>query len=235
MALQFKRNKKRNLTLTILYRLSKLLFFLKPKTKLKLYLTLEWIFLRLAYEESYKTDAKIQPKHENDFLLKYITGTDKVLDLGCANGRIIKRIAETASEITGVDHEKKYLDMAKKEHRRENIRFVCDDIFNYVHSIEQNDFDVAILSQVIEHLENPKGLLEALSKKVGKIYVEVPDYENSFSNLYRAALDMDLKYTDYDHVYEFDRFDLVNLLEGCGLEIIDSNYRFGMIKVWCKS
>ncbi|KJS07069.1 MAG: hypothetical protein VR77_02320 [Flavobacteriales bacterium BRH_c54] len=53
MGLHLKREKERVLLLSLIYRFSKLLAILKPKTRFNLYLTLEWIFDRLAHEESF--------------------------------------------------------------------------------------------------------------------------------------------------------------------------------------
>lgn len=231
MALKFKRNKKRNLKLSLLYRLSKALFFLKPECRLKFYLDLEWIFWRLAHEETSRIKSDIKTL---DFLLRHINGTDKVLDLGCGEGRSIKGISNITTQITGVDLDKKRLKIAQKENDIKNIHFIYNDVMNYVKEIKQNDFDAAILSHIIEHLDNPEELLRILSKKVAKIYIEVPDFESTILNLFRLELDMDLRYADADHIYEFNRDELKKLLDKCNLDIIDSDFRFGLIKMWCR-
>ena len=232
MGLRLSRKKRRNIKLSLLYRLSKLCFFLRPISKLKLYLDLEWIFRRLAHEEASRTKIDIQP---TNFLLKCIRGSDKILDLGCGEGRLVKEISNTTTQITGVDLDEKRLKIARKENAGKDIYFIRDDILNYVNKITQKDFDAAILSHIIEHLDDPKGFLKILSKKVPNIYIEVPDFESSHLNLFRVALDLDLRYADADHIYEFERSELKNLLEESNLEIIDSDYRFGLIKMWCKS
>jgi hypothetical protein len=234
MGLKFEKVKKRNLLLSVLYRLSKLFFFLRPVSRLKFFLDLEWIFERLAHEEAIKARIDIRPRDGGDFLLKYIKNTDRVLELGCSVGHKIKKISEATRKITGVDRDKKYLSAARREFRDPEINFVCDDVFHYAENIGEKDFDTAILSQIIEHLEDPKKLLTDLSQKVAKIYIEVPDFEKTHLNLYRQALDMNLSYGDSDHIYEFDRSELKDLAESCGLEIFDSDYRFGFIKFWCK-
>jgi hypothetical protein len=53
MGLHLKREKERVFLLSFLYRLSKVLVILKPKTRFNLYLTLEWVFDKLAHEESF--------------------------------------------------------------------------------------------------------------------------------------------------------------------------------------
>jgi hypothetical protein len=36
-------------------------------------------------------------------------------------------------------------------------------------------------------------------------------------------------------VWEFDRQELFEILKKCNLKIIDCEFRFGVIKIWCES
>ena len=235
MGLRFQRKKGRNLTASFLYGIFRLLFFLKPGEKLKLFLNLSWIFTRLAHEQSYKSNVRISNDHRFDFLLKHIKGTDKILDLGCGQGRLITEIRKVTPHITGVDLDKKNLEIAETKNKNGAIRFIHNDIINYITAIHDKGFDVAILSHVIEHLEDPENALRILRNKVARLYIEVPDFESATLNLFRAELKLDLSYEDADHIYEFDRFDIQALLEKSGLEIFDADYRFGCIRVWVRT
>ena len=42
-----------------------------------------------------------------------------------------------------------------------------------------------------------------------------------------------LIYTDNDHISEFDRAELRELVQKCGLTIQKEEYRFGVQKIWC--
>lgn len=53
MGLQLKRAKTRNLLLSVIYRMQRLLPF-SSERRLRLWLDLEWIFDRLAHEESFR-------------------------------------------------------------------------------------------------------------------------------------------------------------------------------------
>ena len=111
MGLKLNRTKKKHFLLSFLYRINKLVP-LNSKRKLKLLLDLEWIFYRLASEES----AKIFP-YENHpsylyskkFLLKKITKDYAVLEIGCASGGISNYIANISQpsifliNVDGVD------------------------------------------------------------------------------------------------------------------------------------
>ena len=43
-----------------------------------------------------------------------------------------------------------------------------------------------------------------------------------------------LQYTDADHVWEFDRAELHQMVEDSGWKVVESEYRFGVIKFWCE-
>jgi hypothetical protein len=47
-------------------------------------------------------------------------------------------------------------------------------------------------------------------------------------------MNMPLVYTDADHVYEFDRYEMMDLLKNAGLEIVSAEYIFGLQRIWCK-
>jgi hypothetical protein len=90
-----------------------------------------------------------------------------------------------------------------------------------------------ILSHILEHLDNPKDFLLEFKDRFKYIYVEVPDFDRYHLNHYRKDLNMSLIYSDDDHVYEFDRFELNELLAESGLKVLESQYIFGVQRLWC--
>ena len=65
-------------------------------------------------------------------------------------------------------------------------------------------------------------------------YIEVPDFERHYLNQYRLDKNINLIYSDNDHVSEFDRLEIKGLLQSCGITIQKEEYRFGVQKLWCK-
>lgn len=87
----------------------------------------------------------------------------------------------------------------------------------------------------MEHIEFPEKLLEKVYQATRFIYVEVPDFECYHLNLFRPLVNTDLVYTDADHVSEFDRDEMKELLSVTGFEIKNEEYRYGVMKFWCKT
>lgn len=97
---------------------------------------------------------------ENDslsILLKYIRHYSKVLEFGCANGRITKYMAEQLNcEVSIVEYE--------KEAYQDAVKFVADGLYTDIMQFEwckyfQSSFDYIIFADVLEHLANPKEVL----------------------------------------------------------------------------
>jgi hypothetical protein len=86
----------------------------------------------------------------------------------------------------------------------------------------------------LEHLDEPLPFLKACSKHADRIYIELPDFEANFLNEFRKDTNNPLIYTDEDHISEFPRSEMLQLIEDAGLQLIDSEYRYGNQKHWCK-
>ncbi len=234
MGIWIERRKKRNRLLSVLYRIHKILPF-SDRRKLLLYLDLEWIFERLALEMSFKhyalTDHPIR-QFAMGFILKQVEPQSNVLDLGCKVGDMSFALAKQAAFVVGIDHDAKAIEEAQRNYQRDNLEFQCADALTYMMENDRK-FDILILSHLLEHLDDPEEFIRMFKGFFRKIYIELPDFDKSYLNQYRKDLGVDLIYTDNDHVSEFDRHELVALLERCGVEVLDREYRFGMQRLWC--
>jgi hypothetical protein len=63
----------------------------------------------------------------------------------------------------------------------------------------------------------------------------VPDFDATFSNVYRLRLGSKLLYSDNDHIIEFDREELHRIVEEAGMEVLESEARQGMLRLWCST
>lgn len=235
MGIKLPRHKKRNLLLSIIYLLHKLFFFSK-KAKLKLYLNLEWIFDRLSHEMSFKIytpDTHPFRIHSKKFILEFINENHIVLDMGCYLGDISFIIAQKAKKVIAIDYNKDAIAKAKEKYRKDNLEFYHCEALEFLNK-NQKHFDILILSHILEHLDNPEKFLLKYKNYFNRIYIEVPDFDRYYLNHYRKDLALNLIYSDDDHISEFDRYELKELLNHCGLKILKEEYIFGMQKIWCE-
>lgn len=106
-----------------------------------------------------RTRQYISPGSE-DFL-EYIKEGNKVLDVGCGNGRLVKLFDNVNIEYTGVDNNEELLKIAKSNFS--SSEFLKGDILNL--PFNDNSFDVIFCIAVFHHL--PGRLLR--KKALGEI------------------------------------------------------------------
>jgi SAM-dependent methyltransferase len=235
MGIKLIRKKKVNYLGSFFYAFNRILP-LSKKAKFKLYLNLEWIFERFAHEYSFKNytpGGHPVRLHTKKILLDFIKEDQTVLDLGCYGGDMSVYLADKAKLVVGVDYNQNAIDLANKRYRKDNLKFICADAFEYLKNTEVK-FDILIMSHILEHLDEPELFLKQYAPFFKYVYIELPDFEKSFLNQYRKDLNLKLVYTDDDHVSEFDREELETVIKKCGLTIVRAEYIYGLQKIWCK-
>ena len=116
-------------------------------------------------------------------LLKF-KSQGKMLDVGCGPGIFLHEAKKMGFTVQGVD-----LSVWAKEHAKENFGI---DVFQGMlkdAAFPDRSFDVVVMNDVIEHLEDPKSVLEEvgrLLKNDGVLYVSTPDIDSFWSRLLRA-------------------------------------------------
>jgi SAM-dependent methyltransferase len=149
-----------------------------------------------------------------------------VLEIGCSSGRVLASVQ--AAELVGVDSDAAAIARGREEHP--SVTFVHGEAREYLE--KAGHFDVLILSHVLEHIDQPEEFLASLKGHFDRIYIEVPDFDCNTLNQVRLKRGRDLIYTDEDHVAEFDREELQQILASVGLDVFDREFRFGVMRYW---
>lgn len=109
--------------------------------------------------------------------------TTSIMDLGCGDGRacfLMANKAGSGTKIVGIDYSAPRIEKAKKTSTFDNVSFVCGDIHDSLDKLikEGTVFDLIIANEVIEHLENPREVLDKLQKIskwiVGTVPINLP-------------------------------------------------------------
>jgi len=111
-------------------------------------------------EDFSKTRGYI-PEERKDLLLQYITPGDKVLDLGCGNGKF-SEVFQKEIKYIGIDNSEKMIEIARKKYPRVDFRVA--DILSL--PFPENSFDKVFSFAVIHHI--PSGELQLQSLKETK-------------------------------------------------------------------
>jgi len=99
-----------------------------------------------------------------------------ILEIGCSNGRNISLpLAELGFNVRGIDLHAPSIAWAKAHNTYQNASFVCQDFSTF----SKNDkFSVVILSDILEHIENPLNFMHlavAHLKKNGIVLICIPN------------------------------------------------------------
>ena len=178
----------------------------------------------------------VKPRHrEIARIIANAKGSGRVLDLGCGEGKILGMLP-AGYEKYGVDISKNALKLADN---KDVILRVCDLNREFP---PDKGFDFIICSEVLEHLENPYGVLkgsrEALAEG-GLFLATIPNV----THWKHVSSMLNGRFPDYDrtHVHFWDLLGFIRLLQDNGFRVIEHYptdfypYVFGKAYRWLKS
>lgn len=145
------------------------------------------------------------PKHRltgyHDFFVDRIRPEESVLDVGCGIGSVAHDVAERAgATVVGVDSSPWALATARAGFAHPRVSYVESDALTYEPG---TSFDVAILSNVLEHLAKRDELLVSLrARGVSRLLVRVPALDRDWTVPLRRELDLPY-FSDPDHEIEY--------------------------------
>jgi len=109
--------------------------------------------------------------HRMSYILEQIKNRDiknlKILDVGCGGGIICEPLARLGAKVTGVDFAPNNIRAAKLHSKRSNLKI------NYIYKdIEKSKldekFDIILMFEVLEHLDNWKKTIKNIKKNLNK-------------------------------------------------------------------
>lgn len=155
------------------------------------------------------------------------TDTENVLEIGCAQGKFgnyFKKKYNTLNYI-GIDIFQEAVDLANDE----IDTALCDNIENPKQEtkelLEKYGFDLIILADVLEHLQNPWDTLKNMQKLLkpnGRIMISIPNGGN-IEVIKKLAFDKfeyeERGILDKTHLRFFTRYTILNLIDYSNLTI----------------
>lgn len=148
-----------------------------------------------------------------------------ILDLGCGNGHMAKRLSQIGYQVTGCDPEESAIRIAQSNSA--GVVFKKLGVYDDPSEIGLHDFDLVLASEVIEHLFLPRSLPEFANKvlkRQGYLVITTPYYGNYIKNLLCSIFNKwDDQFTalwDGGHIKFWSYKTLKTLLNEGGFEII---------------
>ncbi|MDP1712749.1 MAG: methyltransferase domain-containing protein [Candidatus Nanopelagicaceae bacterium] len=189
---------------------------------LKMLLNTVWALWRLSweqtnvYEKRHETEGKVdilRPRNVSDAVAG-VSASQRVCDFGGGAGDISTAFLKLGCNVV-------YADTNPALEANMLKRFGHLPNFKVANSYEvadgrEGEFDLIVMSHVLEHIEDPRSFLEKLGKTTQRIHIEVPDLAAEPLSYIRVKLGLPV-YKDDDHIIEMSLEYLKKLIE-------DSNY-----------
>jgi len=171
----------------------------------------------------------MHPKHRlmnyHQFFVDNINKEDVVLDIGCGNGSLTYDLAMKANMVVGIDVNKKNIKFANENYKRKNLKFIVGD--STKHKFNRK-FDVVILSNVLEHIENRNRFLQKVRSLAPKILIRVPMINRDWLVLYKKEMGLEWR-ADKTHYIEYTLESFQEELQKANLKIDKFSIQFGEI------
>ncbi|MEW6068413.1 MAG: class I SAM-dependent methyltransferase [Nitrospirota bacterium] len=174
----------------------------------------------------------LHPKHRlmnyHKFFVDNVSEDDIVLDIGCGNGALTYDIAKKAKYVFGIDINAKNIEYTKKKYNADNITYIIGDATEY----KFNDkFDVIVLSNVLEHIENRIEFLLKIAGLSNIFLIRVPMINRDWVVLYKKELGLPYM-SDPTHYTEYTLESFIDELSEAGLKVKNYTVQFG--EIWAK-
>jgi ubiquinone/menaquinone biosynthesis C-methylase UbiE len=135
-----------------------------------------------------------------------------ILEVGAGEGSVLKRLSETgfAQSLHAIDISESGIDRIKQK----NIPTLqeCTLYDGYTIPYADNQFDIVILTHVVEHLEHPRQLVREASRVGKHLFIEVP-LEHTWK------LPKDFVFDRVGHINAYSPQTIRHLLQSCDLNV----------------
>lgn len=205
-----------------------------PHAGLRLLLELNNKIYRLTGKLACDYGDGLHPKHRlmkyHNFFVNRLTSGETVIDIGCGNGVLARDMAMRGAIVTGIELNEASIIEAKEKYGHERVRYVRGDVLK---DLPNQSFDVAVISNVLEHLPKRVEFLRTAQKKLKpkRWLIRVPVYERDWRVPLMEELGVDYR-LDATHHIEYTQEIFTEEMEQAGFKIVYKEIRWG--EIWCE-
>lgn len=153
-------------------------------------------------------------------IMKLVGNNKKVIDFGCATGYLAKMLSGKGCYVTGIEINQEAAKIAEQYCQR--VITADLDSISISKIVEDQNFDVVVFGDILEHLRNPRNIIEEVKpilKPGGYIVASIPNIAHGAIRL--ALLQGKFEYTKYGilddtHIKFFTRKTIEELFELSG-------------------
>jgi SAM-dependent methyltransferase len=179
-------------------------------------------------------DGGVHAKHRltryHDFFVARVRPGERVLDIGCGKGELAFDLADrSGATVIAIDASPWMLEFARERSAHPGVTYVQANAIGYEPA---EPIDVAILSNVLEHIEPRVELLRSLREQAGarRLLIRVPVLAREWTVPLRQELGLP-HFSDPEHEIEYDPNLLREELAAAGWAMGDPQLVWGEIWV----
>ncbi|TML72466.1 MAG: class I SAM-dependent methyltransferase [Actinobacteria bacterium] len=177
-------------------------------------------------------DGGVHVKHRltryHDFFVERVRPGERVLDLGSGKGELAHDlVVRSGASVVGIDNDPSHLSFARSRFRDDRLEFREGDLPK---GIPEGHFDVVVMSNVLEHIDDRTELLRAVvaSAAPSRLLFRVPVYARDWTVPLKEEVGLP-PYWDPDHEIEYDPRTFESELSEAGLEVSELVVNWGEI------
>jgi 2-polyprenyl-3-methyl-5-hydroxy-6-metoxy-1,4-benzoquinol methylase len=207
---------------------------LSAMDRLAVLLRLDNVLYEMQSAAAITYDKGQHPKHRltkyHAFFVARIDKGERVLDIGCGSGAVAYSIvSECRATVVGIDIQPENIKIAQEKYKHPNLSFRVGDAL----LLENEKFDVVVLSNVLEHLPHRDQFLKRTQEvtQAKRYLIRVPVYERDWRVPLKAELGIDWR-LDPTHETEFTNVQFYEETGAAGLEVVHFESRWG--EIWAE-
>jgi SAM-dependent methyltransferase len=138
-----------------------------------------------------------------------------ILEIGCGDGAILERLAHLGfgSRFTGLE----ISPSGVRKVQEKNIPNCEVRLFDgYELPFSERQFDLAVLSHVLEHVEYPRRLIRDAARVAKTVFIEVPLEDN-------WRMPRDFVFDRVGHINFYNPRTIRTLVQSCGMTVIEAH------------
>lgn len=208
---------------------------LSPKAAMHELLQIDTDVTGLINEAAIRYGGGVHVKHRlmryHDFFVDRIRPGERVLDIGCGYGAVANSVATRASAVVvGLDLSEENLAEARRMFPHPSLTFVAGVA---PQDVPRERFDVVMISNVLEHVENRVEFLRTVQERVSpsRWLIRVPMFDREWRVPMRQELGM-YHFGDPTHFTEYTRESFETEMRDAQFEIAELQINWG--EIWAQ-
>ncbi len=187
-------------------------------------------WLSVAYDRGVHTKHRHTRYH--DFFVNRIKSGERVLDIGCGIGALTFDVAvRSHARVVGIDLNPDHIATARSKYSHPNIVYVKGDVLK---TRLEGPFDVVMLSNVLEHLQDRPEFLRRITASVrpSRVLLRVPVFERDWRVPLKEELGVDYR-LDPTHCTEYTLESFAKEMGDARLAVSHQEVRWG--EIWAEA